>query len=246
MAETKSDYFSLVAYRELIRDLQRRGYRVADYKLADPRERHLILRHDVDFDLGAATTMAEAEAADGLQATYFLLLRTEFYNMLSASAGANARRLIELGHRVGLHFDRANSIDDIDELDRLVRMDCDILENAVGVPVESVSFHRPVQKLFGGDLVLGGRFNAYSRRFTLEMGYCSDSRGGWHRGHPLQHSALEHGQALHLLTHPIWWVSPDQTLPRKKLAEFLQRRIGLLDREISQHCKAYGIDVEEP
>ena len=47
--------------------------------------------------------MAELEAEAGAAATYFLMTRSEFYNLASPSGEAAIERLRELGHRVGLH-----------------------------------------------------------------------------------------------------------------------------------------------
>ena len=45
----------------------------------------MILRHDVDLSLDAALRMAELEAEAGAAATYFLMTRSEFYNLDSPS-----------------------------------------------------------------------------------------------------------------------------------------------------------------
>ena len=63
----------------------------------------MLLRHDVDLSLDAALRMAELEAEAGAAATYFLMTRSEFYNLDSPSGAAAIERLRELGHRVGLH-----------------------------------------------------------------------------------------------------------------------------------------------
>ena len=56
---------------------------------------------------------------------------------------------------------------------------------------------------------LADRRNTYESKFFKEIGYCSDSRGGWHHGSPLDHAALGEGRALQLLTHAIWWTGED-------------------------------------
>ena len=65
--------------------------------------RDVILRHDVDLSLDAALRMAELEAEAGAAATYFLMTRSEFYNLDAPSGVEAIERLRELGHRVGLH-----------------------------------------------------------------------------------------------------------------------------------------------
>ena len=51
--------FSPEGYRALIRSIGERGYTIRDFSSAEPRARHLVLRHDVDFSLDAAATMAD-------------------------------------------------------------------------------------------------------------------------------------------------------------------------------------------
>ena len=63
----------------------------------------MLLRHDVDMSLAAAVTMAELEAERDVRATYFLMTRSDFYNLDGAAGVAALARLRELGHRVGLH-----------------------------------------------------------------------------------------------------------------------------------------------
>jgi len=75
--------FTLESYIAIVKAILAQGYQTVSYEGASPREKHLILRHDIDFDLDAAVEMAECERRHGLKATYFILLRTEFYNVAS-------------------------------------------------------------------------------------------------------------------------------------------------------------------
>ena len=96
--------FSPEAYVELVAELLEKKYEVRGLHDADPNRAHLILRHDVDFDLTAAVQMAELESANGWSAQYFVLVRSEFYNLYSKHSSTALLRLVELGHGVGLHF----------------------------------------------------------------------------------------------------------------------------------------------
>ena len=57
--------------------------------------------------------------------------------------------------------------------------------------------------------------HTYEPKFVKDIGYCSDSRGGWHHGHPLSHSSVKEGKALQLLTHPIWWITKGKSAEKK-------------------------------
>lgn len=233
-----SGFFSPAGYSELLRALLDRGYATVDYASAEPQARHLILRHDLDMSLQAAEPIADAEAALGVAAHYFVLLRTEMYNPFSAAARATLDYIRIRRHEIGLHFDASLYGNDPLALERAVAQECRALEDAVGAPVRTVSFHRPAEALLGYDQALAGRRHTYEPRFFREMGYCSDSRGGWHHGAPLDHPAVAEGLALQLLTHPIWWTGAPAD-PADRLGRFLEARQALLDRELARNCSIY-------
>ena len=66
---------------------------------------YFILRHDIDFCLSAAYDLASFESKKGLRASYFLLLSSNNYNLLSEDSRDFPKKLIDLGHEVGLHYD---------------------------------------------------------------------------------------------------------------------------------------------
>lgn len=232
---SESAAFSPAAYGDLIGALRARGYEPHSFADANPATRHLIVRHDVDFSLAAAVAMAEQERGLGLASTYFVLLRTEFYNPLSAEGLAAIKRIAANGHDIGLHFDAALYKGEKDVLEEACAHECSLLEAATDRPVTIVSYHRPASDVLGAADRLGGRLNAYGPRFIKEMGYCSDSRGAWHSGPPQEHPAVHGGRALQLLVHPFWWQAP-ALAPAERLRKFLNERSAFLDAELARHC----------
>jgi hypothetical protein len=231
--------YSVAGYIELVSDLLRRDYVSVPLEEIEPGSRHLFLRHDVDMCLQRAVALAEAEHEAGLRSTYYVLVRTEMYNVSSKQGRALVRRLNELGHVVGLHFDAAGLPSDVDVLNREAGADCEILEAVTGAAVTSISFHRPVQPLQGLRANVAGRVHVYQPRYFKEIGYCSDSAGGFQYHHPAEHPAVASGTALQLLTHPIWWVGELETTPRRKLDLFLDQRVTLLRQELATNCKVF-------
>jgi hypothetical protein len=230
--------FTLDGYAGIVTDLLNAGYSARGYGDADPARTDLILRHDVDMDLGRAVEMAEVEAKLGVRAVYFVLLRTEFYNVFSGRGRQLLRQIAASGAGVGLHFDASLYEDDADILDRAAAKEARILAEALGTSLEAVSYHRPAKSLIGGRTHLGGLISAYAPRFISEMGYCSDSRGGWHHGPPWSHPAVASRRALHLLTHPIWWAGRNDT-PEARLDHFVSERQLFLDDELQRNCVIY-------
>lgn len=234
-----ADDFTLTAYRALVERFAELRYRIVHYADVGPAERHLILRHDVDMDLGRAVRLAELEAGMGVSASYFVLLRTEMYNLFSA-AGQNAlQRLVVLGHQVGLHFDAALYPPERADLEAAADRECAVLEGLTGQRVETISFHRPAPALQGLSGLFAGRLHAYDPRFFSDIGYCSDSEGRWRFGHPLAHEAVADGRALQLVTHPIWWCAYGGEEPVAKLNRLIAERGHQLADQIALNCKPF-------
>jgi hypothetical protein len=240
-----SDQFNLPSYRDLLKTLLARGYEVRDYADAEPKLRHLILRHDIDMSLQAALPIAEIENALGLKAHYFVLLRTEMYNLFSAEAKKILQRLVFLGHEIGLHLDASLYDNNLLALNRAAQEECSVLESAVGAIVRTISFHRPAKELLGYPEPLAGRVHAYQPRFYKQMIYCSDSQGAWRYGHPLEQVVAREGQGFQLLTHPIWWSGDESEDRIARLERFVADRHKLLDRELAANCKPYQAIISE-
>jgi hypothetical protein len=231
--------FTPAGYKALIAELLGRGYLTRSYADADPTQPHLILRHDLDMSLDAAQPIAEIEHQLNVKSHFFVLIRTEMYNVFSARAVRAIRCLQSLGHDIGLHLDASFYGDVVKDLDAGARTECDVLEQVTGTPVRFISFHRPAKSLLGHSGSLAGCRHAYEPRFFSEMGYCSDSRGDWHFGHPLAHAAIREHRALHLLTHPIWWQSKGVDGAVALLDRFVDDRVALLRNELADNCEPY-------
>ena len=76
--------FTYSDYRKLIALLWDNGYTFANYHDFEKHKRCIIMRHDVDNSLSQAVRLAELEEECGVQSTFFVLLRTDFYNAASA------------------------------------------------------------------------------------------------------------------------------------------------------------------
>ena len=236
-----AENFTHEAYRDLLTEFVRQGYSPKTYETVSVNERDLILRHDLDMSLLAAEPIAEIEHSLDISATYFVLLRTEMYNPFSDAGLKSLKTISHLGHNIGLHLDASLYGNDILVLDAAAKHECNILEGIIEAPVHYVSFHRPAKGLLGYNKTLGGRLHAYQPRFFSEMGYCSDSRGAWHHGHPLAHDVVRQGRALQLLTHPIWWGNNANNGPIEILEGFVEARVQILREQLAQNCEPYRL-----
>lgn len=226
--------FTYGAYGEMLRILKERGYGFCGYEDWEGVEKPVILRHDIDFDLAAALGMAELEAREGVGSTYFALLRTDFYNPFERRNAERLRRIADLGHDIGLHFDETQ-YDKAEDMPAAIEREADILGSLLDLSVRCVSMHRPSSASLEADWNVPGIVNSYSKVFFQGFEYASDSRRNWRK--PVLDLIRSGGcPRLHILTHPFWYGEEEISL-KEKLDRFAGRarvdRMTLLDRNFS-------------
>jgi len=201
------DRFDYASYRSLLAWLleQNRNLLFTEVEPEDDG-RYFLLRHDVDYSPAAALRMAEIEQKVGCRATYFVLLSSPFYNLLSEQHRAFPRRLVELGHDVGLHYDLGVlGTGEPSTQVQLLELQADLLGMLSGAPVEAISMHNP--SISGRDPFAGtDRYiNVYEPRYTTAIRYLSDSCGAWRDAAIVALGGSEAPARLQLLVHPIFW-----------------------------------------
>lgn len=231
--------FTLARYRGILRAGRAADYRFAGFTeietLRRDGNRACLLRHDCDNDLVAALRMADIEAEEGVSSTYFVMLRSAMYNLLAPPQAALVRRILALGHRLGLHFDESVVAELSDgavpaEVDR----ERAILRTEFGCTIEVVSFHQPGPRILDGRIRLGC-VNTYDRGDLAGFHYTSDSNLTFRGGAPDVLFAAGTAPLLHLLIHPEWWTEAAIGLDRKWDAMLLDNfelvQAALLERE---------------
>lgn len=197
--------FTYSAYCKMISLMHDMGYPIVNYKKGSAMDRCAILRHDVDNSLDKAVEMAEIEAKLGVSSTFFVLLATDFYNVASKHGREAIRRILDLGHDIGLHFDETlYPCVDSKTLAQEAKREADILSQLCGCPIETVSMHRPSARMLDGNFQVPGLINVYGKAFFKDYKYVSDSRRNWREPVLEVISSGEH-QRLHILTHPFWY-----------------------------------------
>jgi len=189
-------------------------------------EKHVIWRHDVDYSMQRALKLAQIEHKEEVKATYYILLRSEFYNIFEEDIKNCIKNIIGLGHEIGLHFDISHYLDKIgtENLLTFLSYEAEILEKEFLITINSFSFHNTSQltKSFTNDHY--GRFlNVYSKTIMEKYQYCSDSTGFWvyeRLNNVLQRNDIDF---LQILTHPVWWV-PEPMLPRERILRAINGR----------------------
>ena len=210
--------FTEANYRDLLH-LARSHYRFARFGDAGT-DRHILWRHDIDMSVNRAVRLAEIEAEQGVFATYFLHFRSPFYNLLNQEMQRLVRRIIALGHDIGLHFDPSRYESGLPRpaLDAAIGAESELIAREFGVGPCAVSFHdiSTLREPMPEDERVCGLINAYSRRLHDSYGYVSDSNGVWlyRRLKDVLEAAAE--ERLQVLTHPEMW-TPEVMAPRQRV-----------------------------
>ncbi len=204
--------FDLAHYAELLDAAKEGGYRFAFFD-REPRAGAVLLRHDVDMSLDAAVTMAELEAERNVTSTYFLMTRSDFYNLDSRSGVAALARLRELGHRIGLHGVYPDTARD-DRFD----------------PV--LAWHTPDPEYMSE--IVPGVVNVMQEGFFDPARYRSDSNQHWRNGCPHDELRARGFDWLQLLVHPEIWVYDGSTM-RETMASQLAAEHDLRWRQFAEN-----------
>lgn len=213
------------------------GYEPVTFDAVDPDRPHLLLRHDVDFDLRHAVAVAEVEQSLGFHSTFFVMVRSECYSILDATSQVDLRRLVELGHRIGLHLDV--TLYGADELVAATEQELQILEWVADAPVDIISFHRPAQHLVGSERGRLPRRHTYEPAFTEKLRYVSDSQGRFRFGHPFDTDAFDQRTAIQLLLHPVWWAGDVPEGPEQRLRGMVADRSHAFAARVARNCAPY-------
>lgn len=222
-------------YRHLLSAFLKKDYRAVSFGDQDSSHGELILRHDIDFDCGLARQMAEIEADLGVTSTYFFMLRSESYNLLSDGNDEHVNAIRKAGHRISLHFDPTV----YDDFVAGFQTEKTIFETMFETTIDIVSLHRPNDFFLQYDQPIAGTAHTYQRHFFKDIAYMSDSQGQFRYGHPLESEAFAEGRTIHLLTHPIWWMVPNPGSAIDLLNDFLEKRTHAYRHHMAQNCIPY-------
>lgn len=216
---TEEHYLSLLA-------LAKKNYSF-EYFGTKETNPHILWRHDIDLSVHRALRLAEIEAKENIQATYFFLLHSEFYNLFEKDVFSKAQEIAKLGHHIGLHFDIGfyENLHTAEDLEKKLIFEKNILENIFACKINVFSIHNPTT-ISGLDLhvnVLGGMINSYGQTIMSNYSYCSDSNGYWRFNRLYDVLNDKSITKLQVLTHPGWWV-PEAMSPRERISRCINGR----------------------
>lgn len=215
--------FTLSSYIDLLRAIKGAGYRFfPSANIVGMQPNTVFLRHDVDFSLGLALPMAEVENRLGVGACYYVLLSGP-YNPCSAASINAMKKLREMGHEIGLHYDLSLYPDDPVLARKRLDSEVAFLQELSGGDVKTIVMHEPSRGHEDFFLDAHGYINpTYFQKTNLDLLYISDSCRAWRDMSLCEYLSGQSAKScLMLNTHPESW-----------LADRPQHRITYLEKTL--------------
>ena len=222
-------------YESFITSFLERGYKIIPLgQYSGSKKNEMLLRHDVDFDCSLAHKISDIEHKLGIKASYFFMLRSNSYNLLSGENIDYVKSIQEKGHEINIHFDPGIYSDFREGFE----MEKNIFESAFKTKIEVASLHRPNDFFLNYDKPIQGIEHTYQKKFFGDIKYISDSRGTFRFGHPFDAEEWKNNDSIHLLIHPVWW-SIDGGSPVDSLKKFITLRGEKFDNHVADSCIPY-------
>lgn len=208
--------------------------------------RTILWRHDIDLSVHRAFRLAQIEHEEDVFSTFFIHLHNEFYNALELDIVKIVRKIIDLGHPIGLHFDASfydDSLDSLDHLEYYLQKESELIRSLFNTDCQVFSFHNPSMNdcLNIDKLKLAGMINTYAGFIRDNYAYCSDSNGQWQ--YERLPDILEDAryEKLQVLTHPGWW-TPESISPRERVSRSIDGRAASQHRRYDELLAKLKID----
>lgn len=209
--------FSHQSYCELLQYIMDLGRRIVPFRdipsppgrdgVADPGS-YVILRHDIDFSVAKAEEIAVLDREMGVQSTFFVLLTTPYYSALDEENLQTLRRIIGMGHEIGLHYD-CSGFDALtfDEQYRRIQSLAACLESHLDVQIKALAQHKPAAATIHPEFP--GFVDPYSQAFFKDIAYISDSRMMFRVKDV--YAFFKENPRCQAVLHPIWWHAQPKT-----------------------------------
>ena len=225
--------FSLDQYKKIVFRLIENGLTpTTDWK-GIASKNTLLIRHDIDFSVDFAHRLALFESELGVRSTFFVMLTSNMYNLISSKNQMLVKNMINLGHKVSIHFD-PTAHENLDAFE----YEKELFENIFDVEVDIVSVHRPGSFLNNNNVSLCGIPQTYSDAYFRNMKYLSDSGGRDVLPLISEYLADDRSQGLQLLIHPVWWVGRGKNVT-ETLNFWREKNSKFLKSEVQANCKTY-------
>ena len=236
------DYFTITHYAELVKLAKDQRFQFILHKDEFVEDRKdVIWRHDVEFSPDIALKMAEIEHGLDVQTTYFFQMHSEFYNVFEPYFTDILKKIKDLGHHIGLHFDsHYYGIKNSEMLDKYIALDRKYFEEVFGIELDTFSFHNTTSfTLSCLEYQYGGLINVYAKFFKEHYQYCADSTGYWR--YEILDEVIRDKNVRHLqvLTDDAMW-SETALSPRQRVRTSIQANADRVKDRYDQILVEFG------
>jgi len=197
--------FDIQTYRKFLIYLKTK-YRIIPFcRFSKRYSSFLVLRHDVHSSLDAAFQMARLERELRISSTYLVYVSNRFYSLPNSDDLALLRRICEMGHEIGLHYDLEEYRSYNRPIKETLLTEIHTLESLTRSKVSVIAMHN--RSLYESDpfAEIDGIVNAYSFNRDHNAFYVSDSCRAW-RIEDTHKLISENPRRVQLLIHPFHWI----------------------------------------
>mgnify|MGYP003114939695 FL=1 len=168
----------------------------------------IVLVHDVDHDISLCSNFLDAEKELGVISTYFLRLHARQYNMLSPASIEIAKKILNAGQQIGLHYEPSFCPQNASHEEH-VNSELKILSNILGKEIKCFNIHEPVRTGIDIKDLIPEKNRCPNSSTFRDFKYLSDSSCRWREGCFSLH--LNKWKKLLVCTHPLWWYKNSPT-----------------------------------
>jgi hypothetical protein len=195
------------SYRLILQKAKECSFEFVDFFTVDinsTKRRQIILRHDIDYSLSMALEIAEIDASYQIKSTFGLLLSSPLYNPFTSANIKIINEIQRLGHNIVLHHNTLPG-QSINEIKHEILREMEALRAFFPNVKPVFIWHNLQSNNFLNDIEIPTMINAYNTKYVKEMYYISDSV--LRNGTEDFLSALGRYDILHMLLHPVIWMS---------------------------------------
>jgi len=216
--------FTYSGYIKLL-GLLKKKYEIVPFCEIPKDKAYLILRHDVDASLECALQMAKIENRLKIKATYFVLFSHNLYNLLNKHDFSMLRKISELGHEIGLHYDVTTYQSYNGKFELILENEIKLLESLLHRKIFSISCHNP--SIYKANTLKP--FKRYINAYNPELFdlYVSDSCRAWYIKDLCRLLNFSY-ERVQLLIHPFLWT--EDACGRDVILERLFNRVEKKNR----------------
>jgi hypothetical protein len=202
--------YSRESYQSILQLAIDQGYTFVSFQdKSSVHEHSIYLRHDVDYSLSMARELAGINHSLGIRGTFFILLRSQSYNLLSSWALEQIHAIHELDQHLAMHFTPVPGLHGMaGDIASKIRSDHEAMIRDIPELQPIFSWHNPDPGQYEqiASLEVPGFINAYSARFTKDIPYYSDSNMR-HSVSQLKDVLRKGYRSIQLLFHPLNWIA---------------------------------------